>query len=121
MGLAGDRDSERKAIGLIFEEAIIEAIGSPSYTIICFHLKKEFGEDPYETLENDPKAFYKGLQRVLGAGADVVLTIINTYLEKRYHVDFPRGDFATIFKEGDESLKLKLFGAISRTVNKDLR
>jgi hypothetical protein len=107
---------EHRLIRRILREAITEALGSSPHKIILFHLERLFGEDPYDVLAEDPRAFYIGLQRILGPGADVVLSFVGAYLRKRYHVEFPVGEFLTVFTTGEEKQKLRLFEAISKCV-----
>ena len=116
MGIAEEEMREHRLICRIFREAITEALGSSPHKIILFHLERLFGEDPYGVLAEDPKAFYIGLQRVLGPGADVVLSFVDAYLGKRYHVEFPVGEFLTVFTTGEEKQKQRLFEVISKCV-----
>jgi hypothetical protein len=93
----------------IFSEATTESMGSTFQAlIISFHLKQKFGKDPYEVLIDDPKAFYNGLTEIVGAGADTVLSLVGTFLSKRYGVNRSAEEFLALFTSGDSQSKHEL-------------
>jgi len=93
----------------IFSEATTEAMGSTFQAIIIsFHLKQKFGKDPYEVLIDDPKAFYNGLTEVSGDGADTVLSLVGTFLSKRYGVSRSAEEFLVLFTRSDSQSKHEL-------------
>jgi hypothetical protein len=93
----------------IFNEATTESMGSTFQAIvISFQLKQKFGKDPYEVLIDDPKAFYNGLREIVGAGADTVLSLVGTFLSKRYGVNRSAEEFLALFTRGDSQSKHEL-------------
>jgi hypothetical protein len=92
----------------VFEEATTEAMGSTFHTIICFHMKQMLCKDPFEALVDDPKAFYNGLEKILGTGAEAVLSLVYTFLAKKYKTDYTNEEFVKTFTQGDEQSKRKL-------------
>ena len=93
----------------IFNEATTESMGSTFQAIvISFQLKQKFGKDPYEVLIDDPKAFYNGLREVSGDGADMVLSLLGTFLSKRYGVSRSAEEFLVLFASGDSQSKHEL-------------
>lgn len=93
----------------IFSEATTEAIGSTFQAIILsFQLKQKFGKDPYEVLIDDPEAFYNGLTEISGAGADTVLSLVGTFLSKRYGVNRSAEEFLVLFTRSDSQSKHEL-------------
>ena len=93
----------------IFSEATTESIG-PTFQalIISFHLKQKFGKDPYDVLIDDPKAFYNGLTEISGAGADTVLSLVGTFLSKRYGTSRSAEEFLVLFTRSDSRSKHEL-------------
>jgi hypothetical protein len=93
----------------IFSEATTESIGSTFQAlIISFQLKQKLGKDPYDVLLDDPKAFYNGLREILGTGADVVLSLVGTFLSKRYGSNHSAEEFLVLFTRGDSQSKHEL-------------
>jgi hypothetical protein len=93
----------------IFSEATTKAMGSTFQAIIIsFHLKQKFGKDPYEVLIDDPEAFYNGLTEISGAGADTVLSLVGTFLSKRYGVSRSGEEFLVLFTRSDSQSKHEL-------------
>jgi hypothetical protein len=93
----------------IFNEATTESMGSTFQAIIIsFQLKQKFGKDPYEVLIDDPKAFYNGLTEISGDGADMVLSLLGTFLSKRYGVSRSADEFLALFTRGDSQSKHEL-------------
>jgi hypothetical protein len=93
----------------IFNEATTESMGSTFQAIvISFQLKQKFGKDPYDVLMDDPKAFYNGLKEVSGDGADMVLSLLGTFLSKRYGVSRSADEFLALFTSGDSQSKHEL-------------
>jgi hypothetical protein len=90
----------------ILSEATTEAMGSTFQAIvISFQLKQKFGKDPYEVLIDDPEAFYNGLKEVSGDGADMVLSLVGTFLSKRYGVSRSAEEFLALFTRSDSQAK----------------
>ena len=93
----------------IFSEATTESMGSTFQAlIISFHLKQKFGKDPYDVLLDDPKAFYNGLTEISGAGADTVLSLVGTFLSKRYGSNRSAEEFLVLFTRSDSQSKHEL-------------
>lgn len=93
----------------IFSEATTESLGSTFQAIvISFQLKKKFGKDPYDVLIDDPKAFYNGLTEISGTGADMILSLLGTFLSKRYGVSRSADEFLVLFTSGDSQSKHEL-------------
>jgi hypothetical protein len=93
----------------IFSEATTEAIGSTFQAIvISFQLKQKFGKDPYDVLLDDPKAFYNGLTETSGTGADIVLSLVGTFLSKRYGMNRSAEEFLALFTRSDSQSKHEL-------------
>ncbi len=93
----------------IFSEATTESMGSTFQAIIIsFQLKQKFGKDPYEVLIDDPEAFYKGLTEISGDGADMVLSLVGTFLSKHYGVSSSAEEFLVLFTRSDSQSKHKL-------------
>ena len=97
------------AVRKIFSEATAEAMGSTFQAIIIsFQLKQKFGKDPYDVLIEDPKAFYNGLTEVSGDGADTVLSLVGTFLSKRYGTSRSAEEFLVLFTRSDSRSKHEL-------------
>jgi hypothetical protein len=93
----------------IFSEATTEAMGSTFQAIIIsFHLKQKFSKDPYEVLIDDPEAFYYGLREVSGDGADLVLSLVGSFLSKRYGSSRSAEEFLALFTRSDSQSKHEL-------------
>jgi hypothetical protein len=92
----------------VFEEASTANLGLTFHLIISFHLKKKFGKDPYEVLVDDPKTFFNGLEEVLGAGAEAVISLIGAFLVIKYGVNCTANEFVKLLNKGDEPCKRKL-------------
>lgn len=93
----------------IFSEATTEAMGSAFQAIvISFQLKQKFGKDPYTVLIDDPETFYNGLGEILGAGADVVLSLVGVLLSKRYGANRSAEEFLALFTRSDSQSKHEL-------------
>jgi hypothetical protein len=92
----------------VFEEASTVNLGLTFHLIISFHLKQKFGKDPYEVLVNDPKTFFNGLEEVLGAGAEAVISLIGSFLVIKYCVNCTPNEFVRLLIKGDEPSKRKL-------------
>jgi len=93
----------------IFSEATTESMGSTFQAIvISFQLKQNFGKDPYDVLLDDPETFYNGLREILGAGADTVLSLVGTFLSKRYGSNRSAEEFLALFASGDSQSKHEL-------------
>jgi hypothetical protein len=71
-------------------------------------LKQKFGKDPYAVLIDDPKAFYNGLTEISGLGADLVLSLVEALLAKRYGVSRSAEEFLALFTRGDSQSKHEL-------------
>lgn len=92
----------------VFEEASTVNLGLTFHIIISFHLKQKFGKDPYEVLVDDPKTFFNGLEEVLGAGAEAVISLIGAFLVIKYGVNCTADEFVRLLIKGDEPSKRKL-------------
>lgn len=103
-----DKETLRQTMCKAFEEATTEAMGSTFPTIMCFHMTRMLCKDPFEVLIDDPKAFYNGLEKILGTGAEAVLSLIYTFLAKKYKIDCTNEEFIKTFIQGDEQSKRRL-------------
>ena len=92
----------------VFEEASTVNLGLTFHIIISFHLKQKFGKDPYEVLVDDPKTFFNGLEEVLGAGAEAVISLIGAFLVIKYCVNCTPDEFVRLLIKGDEPSKRRL-------------
>jgi hypothetical protein len=102
-------DSLSGTVQRIFGEATTESMGSTFQAIvISFQLKQKFGKDPYDVLLDDPKAFYNGLTEISGTGADTVLSLVGTFLSKRYGVSRSAEEFLVLFTRSDSRSKHEL-------------
>ena len=59
-------------------------------------------------LVNDPKTFFNGLEEVLGAGAEAVISLIGTFLVIKYGVNCTLDEFVRLVIKGDEPSKRRL-------------
>ena len=103
--MAEERILPHKVAQKIFEEASTANLGLTFHMIISFHLKQKFGKDPYEVLIDDPRAFFNGLEEVLGPGAEAVISLIGTFLVIKYNVDCTAKEFVKLVTKGDEPSK----------------
>ena len=93
----------------IFSEATTESMGSTFQAIvISFQLKQNFGKDPYDVLLDEPETFYNGLREIVGAGADTVLSLVGTFLSKRYGVSRSAEEFLALFTRSNSQSKHEL-------------
>ena len=108
LSLVREKEQARSVICRGFEAATTEAMGSTFHTIICFHLKRKLGKDPYEVLIDNPKLFYNGLKEVLGEGAKAVISLVGTYLTVKYSTNCTAEEFVKLFTEDGKTSTLKL-------------
>jgi hypothetical protein len=93
----------------MFSAATTESMGLTFQAIIIsFQLKQKFGKDPYDVLLDDPETFYNGLREILGVGADTVLSLVGTFLSKRYGVSRSAEEFLALFTRSDSQSKHEL-------------
>ena len=108
MPLTNQKDLLPKVARKVFEEASTANLGLTFHIIISFHLKQKFGKDPYEVLVDDPKTFFNGLEEVLGAGAEAVISLIGAFLVIKYGVNCTADEFVRLLNKGDEPSKRRL-------------
>jgi len=106
--LTNQKDLLPKVARKVFEEASTANLGLTFHIIISFHLKQKFGKDPYEVLVDDPKTFFNGLEEVLGAGAEAVISLIGAFLVIKYGVNCTADEFVRLLNKGDEPSKRRL-------------
>ena len=73
--------------------------------VIEFHLKQKFGKDPYEVFVEDPRSFYEALEEIFGAGAESMISLVGTFLTKKYGVTCTAAEFVNLVVNGDEPAK----------------
>ena len=117
MRLSKDRISLYEVARKIFEEATTAALGSTCNTVITFHLEKRFGRDPCEVFVEDPRAFYVALEEIFGAGADSIVSLVGSYLVRKYGISYTPERFVSFVVTGDESSRHKLKEILSRVAN----
>ena len=106
--LVREKEQARSVICKGFEAATTEAMGSTFHTIICFHLKRKFGKDPYEVLIDNPKLFYNGLKEVLGEGAEAVISLVGAYITIKYDINCTAEEFTGLFTRNGKLSTQKL-------------
>lgn len=92
----------------VFEEATTTALGSSCSVVIEFHLKQKFGKDPYEVFLEDPKSFYEALEEIFGAGAESMISLVGTFLIKKYGITCTATEFLNLVVNGDEPARRAL-------------
>lgn len=110
MSIRDERVLLKKVAKEVIEEATTTALGSSCNVVIAFHLKQKFGKDPYEVFAEDPRSFYKALEEIFGAGAESMISLVGTFLIKKYGMTCTADEFVKLVVSGDEPAKLALKG-----------
>jgi hypothetical protein len=108
MSLKNEKISLQNVAKQVFEEAITTALGSSCSVVIEFHLKQKFGKDPYEVFLEDPKSFYEALEEIFEAGAESMISLVGTFLVKKYGITCEATEFLNLVVNGDEPAKRAL-------------
>jgi len=108
MSIKNEKLLLRNVAKKVFEEATTTALGSSCSVVIEFHLKQKFGKDPYEVLLEDPKSFYEALEEIFGAGAESMISLVGTFLIKKYGITCTATEFLNMVVNGDEPAKRAL-------------
>jgi hypothetical protein len=108
MSLKNEKTLLQNVAKKVFEEATTTALGSSCSVVIEFHLKQKFGKDPYEVFVEDPKSFYEALKEIFGAGAESMITLVGTFLIKKYGITCTASEFLNLVVDGDEPAKRTL-------------
>lgn len=107
----------RASIKRFFQGAFRSLLGDSGSKIFELHMRRVLGADPYDVLYGDPRAFYGGLKRLFGPGADALLKLFAKDLIAKYDLEgVSPEEFLELVERGDEKSRERLIALVMRAI-----
>lgn len=86
----------------ICKRILYSLLGESACLAILFYLRRGLGRDPFEAFWDDPKAFYRELEKVLGVGADLLVKLLVSRINSDYGSNMSPERFLELMRSSDQ-------------------
>jgi len=114
----GQNDKAKEHIQKAVKEILDECFGSSFGIVLSWKFRDRFSCNPYLLFLENPQTFYRGLEDIFGAGAEVIIRMIGRGLMERSGENFDLEEFVKLVMEGDESSLESFHKLLSRIAGK---
>ncbi|MEM4982869.1 MAG: hypothetical protein QXK73_04685 [Candidatus Bathyarchaeia archaeon] len=98
-----ERDFLIEFLRSIFKKTLHSTLGGSASEAVLFFLKKGLSRDPFDVFWEDPRAFYRGMERVFGVGAEVLIKLLVSRINSEFGLNISPGHFLDLMRNGDQS------------------
>lgn len=86
----------------ICKKILYSSLGESSGEAVLFFLRKGLSKDPFEVLWNNPKAFYREMEKVFGIGANVIINLLVTKINNEFGLSMSFEHFLELIRSNDQ-------------------
>lgn len=83
-----------------FRGVLVSSLGESAAEALLSILRRGLGREPSELFWEDPKAFYSGLERVLGMGAKVLIDLFVSAINHEGNLNIKSENFLKLIRNG---------------------
>lgn len=95
--------STLRVLGVVFSEILRSSLGRAASEVILFLLRRELGRDPFEVLWENPKTFYRGMEKILGIGAEVLIKLLVSRINSELGLSMSAERFLELVQSSNKS------------------
>ncbi|MEM1673346.1 MAG: hypothetical protein QXI56_00540 [Candidatus Bathyarchaeia archaeon] len=95
----------------IYKRVFNSLLGESVCEASLFFLYRRLGRDPFEVLWDDPKTFYRELERIFKVGAKVLIKLLVSRINSEFGLNMDPEHFLELMQRGDQISveKIRLF------------
>ncbi|MBS7624365.1 hypothetical protein KEJ29_02155 [Candidatus Bathyarchaeota archaeon] len=86
----------------LFREILYSSLGESAGGAVLLFMRINLGRDPYEVIWEDPKTFYHAMERILGAGAKVIINLMVMNINAKYGLNINAEHFIDLMHSSDQ-------------------
>ncbi|MEM3386663.1 MAG: hypothetical protein QXN08_03200 [Nitrososphaerales archaeon] len=87
----------------VLGEVISKGLGETVKEVILFHMRLRLGRDPFDTLWEEPTAFYRTLRELFGDAADLFIDFLVGELRRRYAFHLSKEELLKFLTDSQKS------------------
>lgn len=95
--------STLRVLSVVFSEFLRSSLGEAAGEAILFLLRRELKRDPFEVFWENPKAFYRGIERVLGVGAKILIKLLISRINSELGLSMSPERFLKLMQSDNKS------------------
>ncbi|MEM2464782.1 MAG: hypothetical protein QXL85_04080 [Candidatus Bathyarchaeia archaeon] len=96
------KDDFIRVFSEVCKRTLYSSLGESAGEAILFFLGRDLGRDPFESLWDDPRAFYNSIERILGVGAKILISVLITSIDREYGLNTDPEYFLNLMRGGDQ-------------------
>lgn len=100
---AGAKDFALKVFRRVFKVVLYSSLGKSATEAILFFLQNELERSIFEMLWENPKKVYSAMEKILGAGAKILINLLVTTVNREYGLDMNPDSFIELMCSDDQN------------------
>lgn len=105
-GVIMETNIEDFALGVfrrVFKMVLYSSLGKSATEAILFFLQNELERNIFEMLWENPKKVYSAMEKILGAGAKILINLLVTTLNREYGLNMNPDSFIELMCSDDQN------------------